>query len=912
MRPNFAKVDATHTGVLKTNSSILTLVIPPDGTYVTSAPFLMTETTKDEFLVEIQFIQGGNLGHKFRCEIGQPTVRDDKDLGYIIEIPMVAMEFIGKEHYDSFQDVLTPPQQRFINLVNGFNNQQGANGTKYGFLGGSPTTAIDLPGSEKLKQNWLPLAPTRNGVLMEEVIDRLSQAPPLGGVLRDFYFDFIPSNSVTRQTDVFAEEFGEQDSGVVLSPLTLGQVGAESGKTFNLDNLQFKNLVLLKGDPNCGSLPTAHQVFASKQQKGQARDIYDSGTTYEEGDVVRRNFPGSFPDQRYFTSLVNGNLNNTPESNLGSDWFEDFTIDPSVTVTTAGQQAYFTYTPWTEDLDNYLTNLADILIPPPGYIGMMPDWNVSRFNFDRKISDDNFERISVKLVYGRFNSPPAASTLWQGKRFIVGQVLSTDGSIGGAWAPGSVNRGRIAEVVGDPSGSFTWAFSDLPVDSVSGGSDRIQDVTNDFSAGFVQKWDATANGGNGDWIFDWVVNLNADVSAPWHPVRSIIKVPGATGIPDQGLQLRYDWMLFSGGAQSPIYTSPTGDPLNAASRGAWLSYYFPFPLVATGSGPIGHQYGQNREFPYLDAHNLTRSHLGNPGWNNGEESEDLGAISACRFNLKLGLYKSTDDSEVVLGTANIPMIFWALDKFDRIFFTEFFHKVNGTWETHTIPFGPRAGKSMYNSRIDQLISFFNHKLPLFDFFLKEREFTGVDFDWRFVKSFGIFMKQTYSDTGLYQGNFLPILQQITEFFTQLYHNGAEFLSNLFLGNPQPPSSEFVTDHATIAIDELYFVKELYVTSDKTPNDDPRIILERDETQVDYSDATAKALAIETRKQFYPQFWFIRARGDVRLKLGQRFKVAGPRVPGPGNELELVCSQVKHTIDTNGYFMEVFGVRKFEL
>jgi len=69
---------AIHTGVVKSNSVILTLVVPPDGTYVTKAPFFVDEFAKFNFLIDIQIDQFINKGHNFRCEIGQPTVKDDK------------------------------------------------------------------------------------------------------------------------------------------------------------------------------------------------------------------------------------------------------------------------------------------------------------------------------------------------------------------------------------------------------------------------------------------------------------------------------------------------------------------------------------------------------------------------------------------------------------------------------------------------------------------------------------------------------------------------------------------------------------------------------------------------------------------------------------------------------------------
>jgi len=257
------------------------------------------------------------------------------------------------------------------------------------------------------------------------------------------------------------------------------------------------------------------------------------------------------------------------------------------------------------------------------------------------------------------------------------------------------------------------------------------------------------------------------------------------------------------------------------------------------------------------------------------------------------------------------MIFWALDRNDRIYFQEFTQRVNNAWEQHTIPIGPRAPQNLYNSRIDELVTFFGHILPNFDFFLLEREFVGIQFDWRFVKGMGWFMKDSYDEQGLFATSVFTYWQQVTQFADQGFSQFVAYWLKRATGTLAERSTDFVTDHTTIALDELHFDKELYALSSKTTvSTIPRVIVERDETQDDYLDATAKAEAISTRKTFFPQFWFIRARGDVRLKLGQRFKVKGPRVPG--GELELVASEIKHVIDGDGYFMEVFGIRKFVL
>jgi len=280
--------------------------------------------------------------------------------------------------------------------------------------------------------------------------------------------------------------------------------------------------------------------------------------------------------------------------------------------------------------------------------------------------------------------------------------------------------------------------------------------------------------------------------------------------------------------------------------------------------------------------------------------------------MRLALFRTVDDSELTLNQANFNMVFWALDRNDRIYFQEFTQRVNNAWEQHTIPIGPRAPQSLYNSRIDELVPFFGHKLPNFDFFLPEREFTGVQFDWRQVKGMGWFYKDSYDPQGLYATSIFSFWQQLTQFAQQGFAQFVSYWFNRLTGKEAEASTDLVVDHATLGLDELHFDKELYALSSKTAvTTEPRVILERDETQDDYLDATAKSQAIDARKQFFPQFWFMRARGDVRMKLGERFIVTGPRVPSPGS-LELVCAEVKHIIDSDGYFMEVFGIRKFVL
>jgi len=924
LKPNFGRLEATHTGVAKNSNAKLTLIIPPDGTFVRIAPILTDEFAKINFLIEIQINQGFEFGHVFRCEIGQPTIRVDENLGEVLDIPLVAIEFRIKEAYSSEHDILVPPQQHFVALVSKYNlSQQG--GTSINFLGGNPAN-IDLPDEAALKQNWTPLAPETYGQRFEEIIDRLAEAPQVGGVLTDFYYDFEPDLIVTRQVEVFAEAFGEVDSGVVIDPLTIGSVGAEGAKDAETDNLIFKNLVVLKNSTNAGTLPTELQRFRANYTGGVALDEYLAANTFNQGDRVKVStiapgLPGSLNPDIFFFEAVSFVPTNTPPLSNPAFWKEFFTTDPTDTVT-----PFFSNTPWTSNLDDWIANMAGTVLgggtPPTGFAGFMVDYNISRTLFDRPNSQNRFARISVKVVEGRSNTPIALGFRYDGQRIIVGVAGSNNGNVISWNAERSANtpigdqsslsnlRGRIAEFVGDPFN--VWVFSDEPFDDQ--GSPRRQDSVNNMQEAEILKWDDTALG---DWVPDWNLAINpsdANFPSPFHPVQNLGLTTGATGIANQAIQATF---FFKRQGIEPVFEAPSppnGAPENVASRGAWLSFWFPFPRIPNIHGAIGHEFGFDRSFPYLDTFNLTRTHLGSVGWNFGQESEDLGTVSAKKFKLKFEIFQSGDDSKLAFGYAEMPMVYWAMDKFDRMYFQEFTHDRNGSWQQHTIPVGPRAPSAVHNSRIDELYvePIFGHILPNFDFFLPEREFSGIEFDWRFVKAWGIFWKDSYDAQGLYTGNFDDWWEQLTQFATQLGYNlFDEFVNNFFGQNETDDKTIFaIVDHTKLALDELNYVKELYTLSSKTTIVDPRVILERDESIFDYNIGTAKSVAISLRKTFFPQMQFIRARGDVRMKLGQRFTVTGPRVPG-GTQ-ELVCSEVKHIIDSDGYFMEVFGIRKFVL
>ena len=148
--------------------------------------------------------------------------------------------------------------------------------------------------------------------------------------------------------------------------------------------------------------------------------------------------------------------------------------------------------------------------------------------------------------------------------------------------------------------------------------------------------------------------------------------------------------------------------------------------------------------------------------NSGFDCEDMGKISALQFRIKVefsrdysnmnwgsnsgvgGTYTSSQRecarpfaiNERITGIANIPMVFWAIDSFDRIWFHRFKLRRNGEYDLITIPFSDlntTSSDSLYFARWDELTKVFGYTLGGLNFMLKEKEFTGVKFDWRFVE-----------------------------------------------------------------------------------------------------------------------------------------------------------------------------------
>tara|TARA_B110000495_G_C23040896_1_gene624262 strand:+ start:1657 stop:5307 length:3651 start_codon:yes stop_codon:yes gene_type:complete len=575
----------------------------------------------------------------------------------------------------------------------------------------------------------------------------------------------------------------------------------------------------------------------------------------------------------------------------------------------------------------------------PTWAGTVPDWNIERAMFDRIKSDDQFEQISLKSVNRTQLDSSQISTAERvnGVRFLingtgVNEFANKDNTVAEWYQP--------IDAVGQ------WKFSKVP-------SLIVKEQVTDLSTGYIWGWNGTS------WGSVWDPNhvRNARRSSPFHCVSNgnHLTIPteekmgfglvtGSTQIPAQAIRLLYDW------------NSLTGSVLNMNSRGAWFCMHLPLPRLIAGGSPAGTAIGDVYKQSTLDATNLDVDSKGQSGWNNGLDSEDLGRINALTMKIRLSGYDQTDSQ--VNGYSNMPFKVWAMDIFGRIWFGNFELRHMNEYNHVRVVVGESAPSRMYYNRIDELFAINGFTFSQ-NFFLKQKEFTGLQFDWRFVKSWGLFWNVSYDDNGMYVGSRDGWINQLSSWATQIYKGTQHFVSQN-LGDLKIPIERTVIDHVTLDIDELAFEKQLYANSDDTAVTNARTKLMSDSSEIDYENLKMNARAKKAREQFVNQQWHLKAHGDVRMKLGHSFKITGARVPenpdnysawvvSPTNYTigskvkrtvggvtsvyqsikqpniakipesqptywinlnESVCANVSHVINSEGYTMNVLGVRKF--
>lgn len=946
------KLEIKNTGVSKTNSGVLTLRIDDAGTFIRTGPILVDEATKNTYLIELQlkqdldndgdFSEPSEQGKVLRAIIGQPTVRIDQTFGHILILNLVGIEYRLKEALTSEEHIFFTPKESFDRrLIEATANATGIRLT--------PITN-NLPNAPDL--SFIPNQPTRVHDTLTEIIDLLALPDVAGGAFDDHYFDFDPSTTNTNHLSVIAEVYGNTSSGVTLDPLSVEVPDTDEEQSVVTDNVEYKNHVILVGSTLGGSLPPERTRFASNFNHAQVRDEYDASVTYGIGDTVQllTTTPSSIKPffRTYHVSLTNGNTGNNPLTFTGVDWSIDFNQHPPyvtasgafydtgdiVTVSKIGITRFFqasqsgthaeppnagdgnwnfidfaadadvatfvTYTPWTNDVDVWkqtLTGRTKAQGMSPQQEGWAFDWNISKANYNRENATSHYGPVSPKWLTLEQNAEPSTTTrtIFDGQRYLVGATPT--GGI--AW---SANARKVAEwddaATPDAEGR-RWKFSVAPVEG---------DMINDLNVAEMKKFTS------GSWSTAWsgIDINNTDRPSPFHIVENVGLVTGATGIPGQAVQFTYNWFVKP--------TDVSGTHHRRTSRGVWIGSSFPFPRVDTNNFNLGILYGgtgggNKTANGHFKTNNLDHTKAGLIGWNNGIDIEDMGKVSAIRFKMKVGMFSDSKGRELVEGQPDVPMTFWVMDKFDRVAYTKFKLRRNGQWDQVRIPIGELAGTQLYFARWDELAKLNGIVITELDFTLAQKEFSGVQFDWRFIKHWGVQLDEGYVETGLYMNGH----QRAFEYIEDVIDDYSANWYWIFLGPEAqivrsllPKHTPITQNHqrfsAKIVLDDLHFEKEQIVTSDDVKKTDPRTVVEHLSQESDYNNLKKRAEALESRKRFFPQFWHLRATGDVRLKFGQSFIISGTRVPS--SPVTMIVSEVTHIYDHDGYHVEIAGVRKF--
>ena len=605
-----------------------------------------------------------------------------------------------------------------------------------------------------------------------------------------------------------------------------------------------------------------------------------------------------------------------------------------------GRTQFFSYTPWTQDfkamrqssLFGIENGTSEGTFEQKGYQGVIPDWNYVRANFDRVVSDSRFELVAGKDV--------------QKLVFNPGSIAVGDRHFGNRWlltaSPTGIFSGhgnQVAEWVGkdfDPTGleeeDFRFSRDPLEGETVI---DRSTGRWLTFDAtlnAWIILWNITDDGTGGavddsllqqikkgletilprffgfagilvSFLFDKNTFGDTTVHSPLHIVKDIKLVEGASGIPGQAYEMRYNWSAVEsvtiGGIKVPIAGA---DKKNFSSVGAWWFMMFPYPKIEGFGRDVGDVYKN----PFIDSNNLNKNHLGDFGWNEGLDSEDLGRIQRISFKARLSLFGSVTGG-LVLGYSDMPMKFWAVDIFDRIWYADFKIRRNGEYSLVQLSFGDNSIRQLHFGRYDELLEIYGIVLDT-NWTLREKEFTGIEFDWRFVKSMGMFYDVGYNSQGLYVANQFPdYVKNIAE---QMAGQAFNLLISVNVQQEEYQATDLLVNNTRLAVDELHFEKQLYANSDRTKISNARTEIAHLASEVDYLNLRLRAQAVRERRKFVEQAWFMQAHGDVRLRFGEKFTAEGPRVP-TGTQ-DLICNEVKHIIDSDGYMMQLTGKRKFIL
>ena len=606
---------------------------------------------------------------------------------------------------------------------------------------------------------------------MLDVVDKLGASVDAGGALTfyDLSFRAITKDTITMR----ARQSGDNTSFVtvknakVTNPKTVGE---QEGMLSNPTGTN----VLAWGSSEHGTLPVDYSKYFSGTEYFYFRPEWDNTVTYPQNAKVKVTDTTN-KTEKHYKSDINNNTSTPP-----TNWTQ-FDMSDSVGEVNGDNVQY---SPWTDGKSQYWKN------------SMANPRGATQFAWDQNIViwDEGFFRT------------------WVNARATSNAALDLLATSGNGYSYNGTRTGlpRGFRVLVNGTGSGVLANFDNMVVEWTGSEWRkkyqfegdASDVTVNskvqvavLDEGKIYEDTITA-GPTHSWASLDSSQLGNDC---FHPITSVTEVDGfdkinnieraaytdsssVTGRPDitkagaafsqnidSALKFTYQWTNIGTDIVNSLDTQ-TG---SYYKKGAWACFQLPYPVCDYNSvGTVGNLY-----YPAtLDVQNMHNTSNNNRGYNQGDESEDLGTINGIAFWINF-----TNNFD---ANANDLFRVFMIDTSDNIVYADFNIEFRNHWEDIWIPIS--TFKS-YRGRIPAYgaKNLIDMKVP--------KELNNVNqFEWRNVKFVGIQWQVSYDEFGRYNpldtiienGNVVLLGQHIGGGTIDLYIDGFRFTKPLLVTSGQ--------------------------------------------------------------------------------------------------------------------------------
>jgi hypothetical protein len=841
-----------------------------------------------------------------------------KSEGVMVELELLGIErWLQKCNYSSRVFAQTPLEV-FNDLVNVYiKNKTGTN---------NPT--IDLSGSQvnelsnviRLHLDW---GNNEDTVFnrMQELVEKMSAPQSSGGVLDFFDIRFVCSTSNVTQFKI--EVFSSGDKNRSKPSVTLNSSDINTEDTSGGFEEKQGEVLNAWGANGNGSLPTDFSKFNSRlliapEDLGSKSLLPEWSNTFEYtvGAVVK--YTLGTVDKIY--KALRTTVGDTPNTST-SDWNE---------ITHNEYIDGITYSPWTRK--------------PDGSNDPMDWWNASMANpnagsspFGTKcvawdaniiINDDTNFRTWADVVATNPSTVTSSKTEWlyNGTTFYDGFRVFVKGNGSGDFADfdnciveydngGWIRKYELLDdyLIAVFEDAKVWKYngsgSYTDFSTVDNGLDCFH-PSSQVGGSHAQTASSIRNTQTGSAV-DYTNNSNSSItqSYQWVPLAAIyeewdeiLDAPKGLGV---AINQVLSWVFpvdSTGAIKTPRQASgqANNDWYNA---GGWLCLRFPFPKNTYGSGlannELGSVYGgstTNDIVPFLDFQNMTYTHDGKKGFNQGISSEDLGPINSIDFNMKIKYEANilATSALQLLHKEKFPMRCFLIDRNDNVVVQDFNILFNNTWESISLPL---SGFSLYRGRKPMSKDNFFQ-----DYIIPPKEkplFT--QFEWRHVAMMCIVTAESYDDNGRYRG------AAGNDLGTGSWVFDSQSMSFLLL---------------TISIDALRFGKPLLANSGNTNIDllnEPDFIQSPD---IEIYDALKQNLDSELQKhKFQNKRYDISTQGEFDVQFGDYFvlkddEIVDETYNSQANQIKLVAKHIEYEFSkpnesSGGFERRILGAKRFE-